>query len=422
MNKYPRSIRYALSTYSNNLRKEKERNKSESQRLYSQGNLFSNSLNEDNNSKMSQIIYPYNYQNPLHNKYTYNINSEMDDIKNKTEARQLIEQTKKMMEEYSKNKLKKQSGNNNNQIQNVKKSKNKFKLNFDNNFKNKSATNFDLHLNFNSGNNLENNTNTIKKSSLLNRDYLDQLAGKPDSIDTLTQKLIYKNKEIKILERELKERTNQLKACQDKLNAKNIEIKKLLEDLDNERTSSLKVENAKLNKKIFNLEKSNDDMKRICDKNIEELKNKLNELNILLENYKNKNADLENKNLLLRQDNEKLRLLLDEKENLSMVLQEKNDVEKKSNEVQIAEINNLKMNLENIIVVLKTLFNKESQIYEKRDIFLRKLNNLKISQDQGMNLGPIGNSNNLSNNYYNYENGERFINNEQNNFNYNDNI
>ena len=400
MNKYPRSIRYALSTYSNNLRKEKERNKSESQRLYSQGNLFSNSLNEDNNSKMSQNIYPYNYQNPLHNKYTYNINSEMDDIKNKTEARQLIEQTKKMMEEYSKNKLKKQSGNNNNQIQNVKKSKNKFKLNFDNNFKNKSATNFDLHLNFNSGNNLENNTNTIKKSSLLNKDYLDQLAGKPDSIDTLTQKLIYKNKEIKILERELKERTNQLKACQDKLNAKNIEIKKLLEDLDNERTSSLKVENAKLNKKIFNLEKNNDDMKRICDKNIEELKNKLNELNILLENYKNKNADLENKNLLLRQDNEKLRLLLDEKENLSMVLQEKNDVEKKSNEVQIAEINNLKMNLENIIVVLKTLFNKESQIYENRNNFLNKLSNLdlrrRIQDNRQVDYYDYGNINNYN--------------------------
>ena len=400
MNKYPRSIRYALSTYSNNLRKEKERNKSESQRLYSQGNLFSNSLNEDNNSKMSQNIYPYNYQNPLHNKYTYNINSEMDDIKNKTEARQLIEQTKKMMEEYSKNKLKKQSGNNNNQIQNVKNSKNKFKLNFDNNFKNKSATNFDLHLNFNSGNNLENNTNTIKKTSLLNKDYLDQLAGKPDSIDTLTQKLIYKNKEIKILERELKERTNQLKACQDKLNAKNIEIKKLLEDLDNERTSSLKVENAKLNKKIFNLEKSNDDMKRICDKNIEELKNKLNELNILLENYKNKNADLENKNLLLRQDNEKLRLLLDEKENLSMVLQEKNDIEKKSNEVQIAEINNLKMNLENIIVVLKTLFNKESQIYENRNNFLNKLSNLdlrrRIQDNRQVDYYDYGNINNYN--------------------------
>ena len=400
MNKYPRSIRYALSTYSNNLRKEKDRNKSESQRLYSQGNLFSNSINEENSSKLSQKIYPYNYQNSLLNKYTYNINSEMDDIKNKTEARQLIEQTKKMMEEYSKNKLKKQPGyntnNNNNQQPNLKNSKNKIQLH-NNNFKNKSASNFDLHLNFNSGNNLENNSNTIKKSSLLNKDFLDQLAGKPDSIDTLTQKLIYKNKEIKILERELKERTNQLKACQEKLNAKNIEIKKLLENLDNERTSSLKVENAKLSKKIFNLEKSNDDMKRICDKNIEELSNKLNDLNNLLETYKNRNADLENKNLILRQDNEKLRILLEEKENLSMVLQEKNDVEKKSNEVNNAEISNLKMNLENIIVVLKTLFNKESQIYENRNNFLNKLSNLdmrrRIQDNRKVNYYDYGNIN-----------------------------
>ena len=399
MNKYPRSIRYALSTYSNNLRKEKDRNKSESQRLYSQGNLFSNSINEENNSKLSQKIYPYNYQNSLLNKYTYNINSEMDGIKNKTEARQLIEQTKKMMEEYSKNKLKKQPGyntNNNNQQPNLKNSKNKIQLH-NNNFKNKSASNFDLHLNFNSGNNLENNSNTIKKSSLLNKDFLDQLAGKPDSIDTLTQKIIYKNKEIKILERELKERTNQLKACQEKLNAKNIEIKKLLENLDNERTSSLKVENAKLSKKIFNLEKSNDDMKRICDKNIEELSNKLNDLNNLLETYKNRNADLENKNLILRQDNEKLRILLEEKENLSMVLQEKNDVEKKSNEVNNAEISNLKMNLENIIVVLKTLFNKESQIYENRNNFLNKLSNLdmrrRIQDNRKVNYYDYGNIN-----------------------------
>ena len=399
MNKYPRSIRYALSTYSNNLRKEKERNKSESHRLYSQGNLFYNSLIDDNNSKISQNVYPNNYQNSSKNKYKYYINSEMDDIKNKTEARQLIEQTKKMMEEYSKNKLKKQSGYNNNQLLNLKNSTNKSKFN-DNNFKNKSTSNFDLHLNFNSGNNLENNSNTIKKSSLLNKDYLDQLAGKPDSIDTLTQKLIYKNKEIKILERELKERTNQLKACQEKLNSKNIEIKKLLENLDNERSSSLKVENAKLNKKIFNLEKSNEDMKRICDKNIEELKNKLNDLNNLLETYKNKNTDLENKNLLLRQDNEKLRLLLDEKENLSMVLQEKNDVEKKSNEVQIAEINNLKMNLENIIVVLKTLFNKESQIYENRNNFLNKLSNLdlrrRIQDNRQVDYYDYGNINNYN--------------------------
>ena len=405
MNKYPRSIRYALSTYSNNLRK--ERNKSESQRLHSQGNPFSNSLIIEDNSKISENIYPYPIQNSLQNKYNYQINSEMDDIKNKTEARQLIEQTKKMMEEYSLNKLKKQNRYNN--ILNTKISKNNIQIHHNTNFKNKSSSNFDLHLNFNSGNNLENNSNTNKRPSILNKDRLDQLAGKPDSIDVLTQKLIYKNREIKILERELKERTNQLKACQERLNSKNIEIKKLLENLDNERSNSLKVENSKLNKKIFNLEKSNDDIKRICDKNIEELKSKLNELNKLLENYKNKNTELENKNLILRQDNEKLREMLEEKNNLSMVLKEKNDVEKKSNEVNNIEINNLKMNLDNIIVVLKSLFNKESQIYENRNNFLNKLSKLdmrrRIGDDGKVNYYDYGNVNNYKE--------QRYINNER---------
>ena len=405
MNKYPRSIRYALSTYSNNLRK--ERNKSESQRLHSQGNPFSNSLIIEDNSKISENIYPYPIQNSLQNKYNYQINSEMDDIKNKTEARQLIEQTKKMMEEYSLNKLKKQNRYNN--ILNTKISKNNIQIHHNTNFKNKSSSNFDLHLNFNSGNNLENNSNTNKRPSILNKDRLDQLAGKPDSIDVLTQKLIYKNREIKILERELKERTNQLKACQERLNAKNIEIKKLLENLDNERSNSLKVENSKLNKKIFNLEKSNDDIKRICDKNIEELKSKLNDLNKLLENYKNKNMELENKNLILRQNNEKLREMLEEKNNLSMVLKEKNDVEKKSNEVNNIEINNLKMNLDNIIVVLKSLFNKESQIYENRNNFLNKLSKLdmrrRIGDDGKVNYYDYGNVNNYKE--------QRYINNER---------
>jgi reticulocyte-binding protein len=405
MNKYPRSIRYALSTYSNNLRK--ERNKSESQRLHSQGNPFSNSLINEDNSKISEKIYPYPIQNSLQNKYNYQINSEMDDIKNKTEARQLIEQTKKMMEEYSLNKLKKQNRYNN--ILNTKISKNNIQIHHNTNFKNKSSSNFDLHLNFNSGNNLENNSNTNKRPSILNKDRLDQLAGKPDSIDVLTQKLIYKNREIKILERELKERTNQLKACQERLNSKNIEIKKLLENLDNERSNSLKVENSKLNKKIFNLEKSNDDIKRICDKNIEELKSKLNDLNKLLENYKNKNTELENKNLILRQDNEKLREMLEEKNNLSMVLKEKNDVEKKSNEVNNIEINNLKMNLDNIIVVLKSLFNKESQIYENRNNFLNKLSKLdmrrRIGDDGKVNYYDYGNVNNYKE--------QRYINNER---------
>ena len=138
-------------------------------------------------------------------------------------------------------------------------------------------------------------------------------------------------------------------------------------------------------------------MKRLCDKNIDELNTKVNDLNKLLENYKNKNAELENKNLILRQDNEKLRLILQEKENLSMVLQEKNDVEIKCNEANNAEINNLKTNLENIIVVLKTLFNKETQIYENRNNFLNKLSSLdmrrKIQENRNVNYYDYGNIN-----------------------------
>jgi chromosome segregation ATPase len=288
---------------------------------------------------------------------------------------------------------------------------------------NRSMTNFgsEFHFKKNNYNNLEDNNEN--RSVILDKDRLDQLAGTSNSIEQLTKKLILKNKEIKILERELKEKTNQLKNAQDKIASKNEEIKKMLETLDNERSNSLKVENAKLNKKIFNLEKSNNEMKKVSDKNVEDLKIKLNNLNQDLLSYQNRNKELENKNLILRNDNEKLREMLEEKNNLYLTLKEKNEIEKKNNEINNVEINNLKMNLSNIIVVLKTLFNKETQIYEKRDIFLRKLNNLKISQDQGMNIGPIGNSNHLNNNLnYNYENGERFINNEQNNFNYNDNI
>ena len=198
----------------------------------------------------------------------------VEEYKNKTEARQLIEQTKKMMEEYSLNKIKKNNNNKNN----------------------KTMSNFNFDSNFNDNNIYDDNN----KSAILSKDRLDQLAGKPNSIDSLTQKLIIKNKEIKNLERELKEKTNQLKMSQDKLAAKNEEIKKMLEILDNERSNSLKVENAKLNN-----------------------------LNNELINYQNRNKDLENKNLLLRNDNEKLRKMLNEKTNLNLTLKEKNEIEKK---------------------------------------------------------------------------------------------
>ena len=400
MSKYPRSIRYALSTYSNNIKK--QRNSTESQRLYSQGNHFLSSLS-DNNSRINENIASNNSQNyPYYNNFTSNINlnsyhyqdnknDNMDEIKNKTEARQLIEQTKKMMEEYSLNKLKKANLNN-------KKINSKSITNYHKNLKNKSESNLDkFQLNFYSDN-INNNLEKIaNKSTIINKDYLDQLASKPDSVNNLTQKLIYKNKEIKVLERELKEKNNQIKSLQDKLTIKNEEIKKLLENLDNERSNSLKVENSKLNKKIFNLEKSNNDMKKICEKNIEELNNKLMNLNSLLEEYKNRNKELENKNLILRQDNEKLRDMLHEKDNLSMVLKEKNDIEKKTNEVNNIEINNLKMNLSNIIVVLKTLFKQESEIYKNRNDFFNKLNTLqnnkRINQDFGNNFEYNNNDN-----------------------------
>ena len=381
MNKYPRSIRYVLSTYTNNPKK--KRNISENQRINSQENINSNTFNNNNTQNPTDNI---NHSYDLLNQEFINNNKNegIEDYKNKTEARQLIEQTKKMMEEYSLNKIKKKKMNNKS---------------------NKSMSNFGLEQNF-LQNNLENDNN---KSAILNNDRIDQLAGKPNSIDSLTNKLILKNKEIKILERELKEKTNQLKIAQDKIAAKNEEIKKMLEILDNERSNSLKVENSKLNKKIFNLEKNNNDMKKNYDKGIEDLKIKLNSLNKELASYQNRNKELENKNLVLRNENEELRKMLEEKHNLSLTLNEKNEIEKKTNEMNNIEINNLKMNLSNIIVVLKTLFNKESQIYDKRKLFLNKLNNLNLMQDAPMNIGDNQRLNSNRGNIY--DNREGYINN-----------
>ena len=384
MNKYPRSIRYAISTCNTNNSKYK-RNTSESQRMISQDNILMNPISKntplyDNENDVPNNLYNQNrYHKPLYSlQKTEKILNE--DYKNKTEARQLIEQTKKMMEEYSINKLK----------------------------ANKTMSNFGY-------NNITDDNNN-NKSAILHRDRLDQLAGTTNSIDNLTQKLICKNKEIKVLERELKERTNQLKAAQDKISSKNEEIKKMLEILDVERSNSLKVENAKLNKKIFNLEKSNNDTKKNCERNIEDLKIKINDLNKQLINYQNRNRELENNNLILREDNEKLRNLLEQKNNLNLTLNEKNEIEKKSNEANNLEIQNLKNNLSNIIIILKTLYNKESQVYEKRNIFLKKLNNLNTNDDTKEEYNrnySIGNEKNILNGsnrnlHFDYQNNSEY--------------
>ena len=116
MNRYPRSIRYALSTYSNNPKK--KRNTSESQRIHSvENNAF---LNPNNNKLPNDNINPSSTLKNNDQQYLFNNNKkneQMEEYKSKTEARQLIEQTKKMMEEYSLNKLKK---NNNNKKLNLK--------------------------------------------------------------------------------------------------------------------------------------------------------------------------------------------------------------------------------------------------------------------------------------------------------------
>jgi hypothetical protein len=309
MKRYPRSIRYVISSNSNNPKK--KRNISESQRLHSQENVFSNSINNNkNNLTQNENLYqPITLMNDYHQYLNMNQNNEqIDDYKNKTEARQLIEQTKKMMEEYSLNKLK----NNKTNTYNNKNAKTNIK----------SKTNFGFDLNFDR-NNINIDDDITNKSAILSKDRYDQLAGTPNSVEQLTQKLICKNKEIKALERELKEKTNQLKMAQDKLAAKNDEIKKMLEILDSERSNSLKVENAKLSKKIFNLEKNSNDLKKNWDRTTDDLRTKISDLNKELANYKNRNKELENKNLVLRNDNENLRQLLEEKNNLYLILKEK---------------------------------------------------------------------------------------------------
>ena len=265
----------------------------------------------------------------------YKIESTKDnseDCNNKNETKELIEQTKKMMEEYSLNKMMK-----NNKVNNL----------------------------YNDINNFE-YANVKENHHLINKSY--------SSTNSLIQKLICKNKEIKVLERLLKEKTMQLKAAQEKLNAKNKEIKKIYENLDAEKCNNLKVENMKLNKKIYNLEKDKNEIMKNCEKNVNELRIKINDLNNELTNIKSRYKELENSNLSLAKENDNFRQLLDAKTNLSLILKEKNNLGNKCVENYKKEINDLKTDLSNIIVVLKALFSKETQIYGKRSVFLNKLN------------------------------------------------
>ena len=136
------------------------------------------------------------------------------DEKIKSEARELIEKTKKMMEELSVSKA---------------------------------------PLNLSNRTSKEKNLSSSLYESTTNQ-------------TTLQQKLLLKSKQVKLLEKELKEKTQQLKIAQEKLQQKNSEISKLNEALTIERSNNLKVENIKLQRKVCSLEKANEENKKLCSK------------------------------------------------------------------------------------------------------------------------------------------------------------
>ena len=101
---------------------------------------------------------------------------------------------------------------------------------------------------------------------------------------------------------------------------------------------------------------------------------------------KKKLKKFKKKNYLLQEDNKKLQKALNEKINLTNQLKEKSEIDKKVNEKKDIEIEDLKMNLSNLIVILKTLFAKETDFYENRKTFLDNFERLMNSENQYNNL------------------------------------
>ncbi len=304
-------------------------------------NIKRRNLSQDNKrSNTNQKLNKLNNSNISHQSDNINVDNENttdDESKIKQEAKELIDKTRKMMEDLSLDKIENLKKKNN------KKNNNLATINYENN----------ISLNLN---------------------------------EDSSQKLILKNKKIKLLERELKEKTNQLKIAQEKLNIKNEEIKQLNESLTNERSNNLRADNIKLQRKIFALEKANEENKKIYEKMIDNFKNKINNVNNKNNDSLNEIKEIQKKNFLLEEDNKKLKNYLNEKINSVNQLKEKNEIDKKVNEKKDIEIEDLKMNLSNLIVILKTLFAKETDFYENRKTFLDNFERLMNSENQYNNL------------------------------------
>lgn len=317
------------------------------------------------------------YTNPTNNTTSpiQNLNNisyqEEENQKIKSEARELIAKTRKMMQELSLD-----------QAPHTAKSTNR---------KKRSSPTKSTIVSLNNNNNISSSL-TIPYTNLNNN-------ANTCSIDSsLTQKLLIKNKQIKLLEKELKDRTTQLKIAQDKLQTKNEEIQKLNEALTLERSNTLKAENVKLQRKVFAIEKANEENKRLYEKMIEELKEKLN--NISIQNVSNEKQInlLEQENKRLKSEVDKLKKINEDKANVVKQLNEKNAIEKKVNEKYKHQINDLKLNLSNLCVLIKTLYTKENECYSKHDTFVNKFKHVfncnSINNDNSYLIGSTMSSNN----------------------------
>ena len=243
------------------------------------------------------------------------------------------------------------------------------------------------------------NNNNISSSITIPNIYSSNNTANASSIESsLTQKLLIKNKQIKLLEKELKDRTAQLKIAQDKLQTKNEEIQKLNEALTLERSNTLKAENVKLQRKVFAVEKANEENKRLYEKLIDELKEKLNNVTMQSAANEKKANQIEQDNKKLKGEIDKLKKANEDKANAVKQLNEKNAMEKKVNEKYKHQINDLKLNLSNLCVLIKTLYTKENECYCKSDAFVNKFKHVFNSSDNSYLIGST-----MSNNEYGYD-------------------
>ncbi len=129
-------------------------------------------------------------------------------------------------------------------------------------------------------------------------------------------------------------------------------------------------------KEIRNLDKSMQYLHEL----IEDYKSKLNMMTNTNFSNEKKISKIENENIMLNREIEKMRKLLDENKTSYAQLNEKHSIEKKVNEQYKLQIDDLKLNLSNLCVLVKTLYSKECSYNNQRKEFIDKFNTVFKSQ------------------------------------------